>query len=208
MSKAEQPTLHTTTTNTTSSDNSLVNDSNEKRSTDAKVDYNDPSRAWLRQVAGEEASDDSFDEFIKVSDNVRIINRFIDITGKHEKWFMGRYQWSLWTLCGFGWLADQALLQLLSLIQTQAQEDIGYSTVKAGGVTSCYFAGLAVGASFWGIMSDIWGRKPAFLCTLSTAGLFAIFLGAQKNYAGICAMAAFMGTGTGGYVFAMLEILC
>ncbi|ORY83875.1 major facilitator superfamily domain-containing protein [Protomyces lactucae-debilis] len=111
---------------------------------------------------------------------------------------MGRYQWSLWTLCGFGWLADQMLLQMLALIQTQAQADLGYSTTKAGGITSCYFAGLAIGASFWGIMSDVWGRKPAFLCTLSTAGLFAIFLGAQANYAGLCAMAALMGTGTGG----------
>ena len=111
---------------------------------------------------------------------------------------MGRYQWQLWVLCGFGWVADQMLLQMLAVNQPRVQAEFNIDGHRVGGITSSYFAGLATGATFWGYGADIWGRKIAFNLTLLTAGVFGTAMGGQMGYAGLCGIAAAMGTGTGG----------
>lgn len=60
------------------------------------------------------------------------------------------------------------------------------------------FIGLCLGASFWGIGSDIMGRRLAFNMTLFLAGVFGIAAGAAPTWVGACGLFAALGTGVGG----------
>jgi MFS family permease len=60
------------------------------------------------------------------------------------------------------------------------------------------FIGLCIGASFWGIGSDIIGRRLAFNCTLFLAGVFGIAAGAAPSWIGACGLFAALGVGVGG----------
>lgn len=81
---------------------------------------------------------------------------------------------------------------MLAVINPRWSVEFGTPTRIIGGVQSCYFAGLAVGAAFWGYGADIWGRRLAFNCTLLTAGVFATILGGMPNYGGLCVMAGML----------------
>jgi len=87
---------------------------------------------------------------------------------------------------------------MLAIIQPRVQAEFNIDGYRVGGITSSYFAGLATGATFWGYGADMWGRKIAFNFTLLTAGIFGTAMGGQMGYAGLCGIAAAMGTGTGG----------
>ena len=64
--------------------------------------------------------------------------------------------------------------------------------------TSAAFVGLCVGASFWGIASDVIGRRLAFNATLFLAGVFGLAVGGAPNWVGACALYACLGFGVGG----------
>jgi hypothetical protein len=58
--------------------------------------------------------------------------------------------------------------------------------------------GLLVGAAFWGLASDVWGRRWAFNLTLLIIGVFATAAGGAPNATTLCAMAALWSVGVGG----------
>ncbi|KAG9309971.1 MFS general substrate transporter [Chiua virens] len=58
--------------------------------------------------------------------------------------------------------------------------------------------GLLVGAAFWGVESDVWGRRWAFNLTLLITGVFATAAGASPNYIALCSLAAVWSVGVGG----------
>ena len=64
--------------------------------------------------------------------------------------------------------------------------------------TLALFLGLCIGASTWGIASDIIGRRPAFNFTLLLAGIFGLAAGGAPNWIGTCALYACLGLGVGG----------
>ena len=64
--------------------------------------------------------------------------------------------------------------------------------------TCATFVGLCIGASFWGIASDVIGRRPAFNATLFIAGVFGLAVGGSSNWVGTCGMFAALGVGVGG----------
>lgn len=64
--------------------------------------------------------------------------------------------------------------------------------------TLSFFLGLCIGASFWGIISDIVGRRPAFNMTLLIAGAFGLSAGGGPSWTGVCALYACVGLGIGG----------
>lgn len=68
---------------------------------------------------------------------------------------------------------------------------IGYTTTSA-------FIGLCIGATVWGVLSDIIGRRIAFNATLGIAGIFGLCIGAGPNWIGTAALFACMGLGVGG----------
>ncbi|KAL4906543.1 hypothetical protein BDW74DRAFT_167187 [Aspergillus multicolor] len=119
----------------------------------------------------------------------KVINRAIQDIG------MGRYQWELFCLCGFGWLADK---MGVALTLPQLSLEFGVDDTRVRFTTCALFLGLCLGASFWGIASDVIGRRPAFNFTLMITGAFGLAAGGGPNWVGTCALYACLGLGVGG----------
>lgn len=84
----------------------------------------------------------------------------------------------------------------LTLPSISGEFDIDENTVRY--TTLSLFLGLCIGASFWGVASDIVGRRLAFNTTLFLAGVFGLAAGGGPNWIGTCALYACIGLGIGG----------
>lgn len=122
----------------------------------------------------------------------KVINRALQDIG------MGRYQWQLFFLCGFGWTADNLWLQGVALTLTPISYEFGISETGVRFTTCALFLGLCLGASFWGVASDIVGRRLAFNTTLFLAGAFGLASGGGPSWIGTCALFSCLGLGVGG----------
>ncbi|KAL8942834.1 MAG: hypothetical protein Q9216_001449 [Gyalolechia sp. 2 TL-2023] len=122
----------------------------------------------------------------------KVINKAIQDIG------MGKYQWSLFILCGFGWLADNMWLQAVALTLPGLTDTFGPSVTLVRYTTCALFIGLCIGASFWGIASDVIGRRLAFNATLFIAGVFGCAVGGGNTWVGTCGLFAALGVGVGG----------
>lgn len=83
-----------------------------------------------------------------------LVNREIDAMG------MGRYQWYIWCLCGFGYLLDLLWAQAFGLALSPLQQELGFGNDQSGNISTSFSAGLTAGAFFWGVMSDLIGNVP------------------------------------------------
>jgi MFS family permease len=63
-------------------------------------------------------------------------------------------------------------------------QEFGISTTHVRFTTAALFIGLCIGASFWGIASDLVGRRLAFNMTLFICGIFGICVGASPTWVG------------------------
>ncbi|KAL9067311.1 MAG: hypothetical protein Q9157_006852 [Trypethelium eluteriae] len=122
----------------------------------------------------------------------KIINKAIQDIG------MGKYQWRLFILCGFGWLADNIWMQGVALTLPQLSVEFGIDTNTIRYTTMATYIGLSFGASFWGVASDVIGRKRAFNFTLMIAGIFGFISGFAPNWTTVNLGYALMGFGVGG----------
>ncbi|KAJ9601934.1 hypothetical protein H2200_013493 [Cladophialophora chaetospira] len=123
------------------------------------------------------------------------------INAELDKFGMGRYQYCIWFLCGFGYFLDLAWAQGVGLIASAVYQEMGVPDSKTGTIWSCANAGLAVGAFSWGILVDIIGRKWAFNLTCLITSIFGLLLAAPKyNYGAICAIYFLACIGLGGNI--------
>ncbi|RDB16565.1 putative MFS-type transporter PB1E7.08c [Hypsizygus marmoreus] len=108
---------------------------------------------------------------------------------------MGRYQWGLFVVAGFGWLADNLWPIVTGLILTPVVSEFQFQGpfLKLG-----QNIGLLVGAVFWGVGSDVWGRRISFNVTLLITAIFALAAGGAPNYIALCSFAAVWSIGVGG----------
>lgn len=89
-----------------------------------------------------------------------IINHEIDSHG------MGRYQWCIWFLCGFGYLLDLLWAQAFGLVLSPIQQEFGFDNDQSGNISVAFSAGLTAGAFVWGFLVDIVGTVLWPLTTL------------------------------------------
>ncbi|KAF9233402.1 major facilitator superfamily domain-containing protein [Melanogaster broomeanus] len=101
---------------------------------------------------------------------------------------MGKYQWLLFIVAGFGWLSDNLWPIVTGLILDPVVNEFKLAQN----------IGLLVGAAFWGVASDVWGRRWSFNLTLLITGVFALAAGASPNYVTLCSLAAVWSIGVGG----------
>ncbi|KAI0715628.1 MFS general substrate transporter [Cerioporus squamosus] len=108
---------------------------------------------------------------------------------------MGKYQWYLFIVAGFGWFSDNLWPIVTGLILDPVVNEFGFQGpfLKLG-----QNIGLLVGAAFWGVGSDVWGRKWCFNITLFITGIFAIAAGGSPNSIALCSLAAVWSVGVGG----------
>ncbi|KKY24980.1 putative membrane transporter [Phaeomoniella chlamydospora] len=123
-----------------------------------------------------------------------LINRELDAMG------MGRYQWMIFLLCGFGYLLDLLWAQAFGLIASPLQQELGFSETEIGNIFTSFSAGLTAGAFVWGVLVDIVGRRWAFNFTVLCASIFGLCLGAPDTYDAILVLTAFTGFGIGGNI--------
>ncbi|THH08091.1 hypothetical protein EW145_g2935 [Phellinidium pouzarii] len=115
---------------------------------------------------------------------------------QHEIGF-GRYQWELFILSGLGWMADNLWLQAVAVILPQVEEDLNPSRVEYA--TLSLNVGLIFGATIWGCLADVIGRKPSWQFTLFIAHTsFGSAAGGAPNFVILCALIACAGFGVGG----------
>ncbi|KAF9225681.1 MFS general substrate transporter [Gyrodon lividus] len=119
----------------------------------------------------------------------RILNEALQEIG------MGKYQWLLFIVAGFGWLSDNLWPIVTGLILDPVVNEFN---VEGPLLKLAQNVGLLVGAVFWGVASDVWGRRWSFNLTLLITGMFAIAAGGSPNYVTLCALTAVWSVGVGG----------
>jgi MFS family permease len=123
-----------------------------------------------------------------------LVNREIDAMG------MGRYQWSLWALCGLGYLIDLMWAQAFGLVLSPMQQELGFGDDQTGNLSTAFSAGLTAGAFVWGVLVDVIGRRWAFNLTVFISSAFGLCIGAPSSYNAILVLTAFTGFGVGGNI--------
>ncbi|GAA5851805.1 hypothetical protein JCM8547_000060 [Rhodosporidiobolus lusitaniae] len=129
-----------------------------------------------------------------------LINREMDAMNEGCFWHLGRYQWCIFFLCGFGYFLDLCWAQIFGLVSGQLQQELDVPDNRIGDLSTCFSAGMTVGAFFWGLAVDIIGRRWAFNLSCLIASVFGLIFAAPSNYAALCFFAFCIGLGVGGNI--------
>ncbi|GAA99250.1 uncharacterized protein L969DRAFT_102623 [Mixia osmundae IAM 14324] len=117
-----------------------------------------------------------------------------------ERVGFGLYQKRLLLLAGGGWAAENAWLQGIAVILPRVQAEYAVSDRYIGLLSASMFAGMAVGASFWGSISDSYGRLYAFQGTLLVTAIFGTLAFFTTSFLQLCLVLVCLGTGVGGSI--------
>ncbi|KAG9124963.1 hypothetical protein FRC07_009555, partial [Ceratobasidium sp. 392] len=109
---------------------------------------------------------------------------------------MGRYQWELFLLSGFGWMADNIWLQGVAIILPSISREMQPPHIAFA--TLALYVGLIVGATTWGVLADIIGRRLSWNITLFLSGVFGIAAGGSRNFVTLGSLISCLGFGVGG----------
>ncbi|KIY52391.1 MFS general substrate transporter [Fistulina hepatica ATCC 64428] len=147
------------------------------------VPVNDSEKSGLEDVLQDDAIDPSYVA------KAHILNEAIQAIG------MGRYQWYLFVVTGFGWFVDNLYPIVISLILDPVVNEFHF---QGPFLSLGQSIGLLLGAAFWGVGADIWGRRWSFNLTMLITGVFSIAAGASPDAAMLCVFAGLWSIGVGG----------
>ncbi|KAI0270602.1 MFS general substrate transporter [Gloeopeniophorella convolvens] len=119
----------------------------------------------------------------------RVLNQALQEIG------MGKYQWALFVVAGFGWFSDSVWPLMTGLILSPALNEFHFNGPFLSLATNI---GLLVGAITWSFGCDIWGRKWSFNLTLFVASIFGIAMGGSPTFVALASLAATSSVGVGG----------
>ncbi|KAL4911834.1 major facilitator superfamily domain-containing protein [Aspergillus aurantiobrunneus] len=122
--------------------------------------------------------------------NANVLNRAIQDIG------MGRYQWQLFWVVGFGWACDNLWPIVTSLILLPVTYEFRVSHPPL--LLLAQNVGLLAGALFWGFGCDIFGRRLAFNMTIGITALFSLAAAGSPTFAAVCILAMLWSIGVGG----------
>ncbi|KAL1727059.1 major facilitator superfamily domain-containing protein [Schizophyllum commune] len=139
-------------------------------------------------------------ELVRGADDDTVYGRKCALVNRclQEEVGFGRYQIELFLLTGMGWMADNIWLQGVAVVLTQVQQELNPSRVEFA--TLALYVGLILGASVWGTLADVIGRKLSYNVTLLIAGVFGIAAGGAPNFVTFASLVACIGFGVGGNV--------
>ncbi|OAX33180.1 MFS general substrate transporter [Rhizopogon vinicolor AM-OR11-026] len=122
-----------------------------------------------------------------------ILNRAIQGIG------MGRYQWYLYFVAGFGWFAlcqsDVTWTLMNGLIIAPVINEFRFNGAFLSLASNI---GLFAGALFWGLGCDIWGRRWPFHITLFITGMFGLAVGGAPSFVALASLFAVVTSGVAG----------
>ena len=110
----------------------------------------------------------------------------------------GRYQVWLLCLCGAGWAADILDVQAVAYLIPALISDWGETRANLGLAASFTFVGMLLGSLFWGVVSDRFGRRPAFMLTSLCAGVAGMLASTSHNVSVLVLWRLLQGFGLGG----------
>jgi putative MFS transporter len=110
----------------------------------------------------------------------------------------GRFQKRLLGVCGVTWAADAAEVLLLGFALPAIIAEFGISTAQGGLIATATFAGMLVGAWFWGTISDYVGRRAGFQLTVLIFALFGLLSAFAPGWEWLMALRFLAGFGLGG----------
>lgn len=119
-----------------------------------------------------------------------VLNRAIQAIG------MGRYQWQLFVVIGFGWASDNLWPIVTSLILPPLSYE--FQVARPPLLTLAQNIGLLVGAIFWGFGCDVFGRRWAFNLTIGITAVFGLVAAGSPSFDAACVFAALWSVGVGG----------
>ncbi|ETW79672.1 major facilitator superfamily [Heterobasidion irregulare TC 32-1] len=119
----------------------------------------------------------------------RVLNQALQEIG------MGKYQWALFAVAGFGWFSDSIWPLLTGLILSPVLSEFHFDGPFLSLAANI---GLLVGALLWSFGCDIWGRKWSFNLTLFISSVFGIAAGGSPNFVALACLVAILGVGVGG----------
>lgn len=93
----------------------------------------------LGPVSPDQASDPELEGLTLYEKKAVLVNRELDRQG------MGRYQWMVFFLCGFGYFLDLLWAQAFGLVVPVMQYEFGFSDADLGNIFTCFSAGLTAG---------------------------------------------------------------
>ncbi|KAF4446199.1 MFS transporter, metabolite:H+ symporter [Fusarium austroafricanum] len=168
----------------------MTADKEEERKTYGAINNGDDRRNSLVEAADDDAiiPKGALDPVYEAK--ARILNRAIQDLG------MGRYQWSLFIVIGFGWASDNLWPIVTSLILPAVAKEFRVSSPPY--LTLAQNIGLLAGAMFWGFGCDVFGRKWAFNMTLGLTAVWGLISASAPNFAAIGTFAALWSFGVGG----------
>ncbi|PPR01165.1 hypothetical protein CVT24_006130 [Panaeolus cyanescens] len=109
---------------------------------------------------------------------------------------MGRYQWILFVLTGFGYFAGNLWPVVTALILPPVMNE--FPNAQGPLLKLGQNIGLLVGAVFWGLGADIWGRRLSYYINLLLTGAFGVAAGASPNFEILVVLASLWSLGVGG----------
>ncbi|KAI7897103.1 major facilitator superfamily domain-containing protein [Mucor mucedo] len=89
-------------------------------------------------------------------------------------------------------------LQTIAIILPRVQDHYDVPDRWIGTLSSSLFAGMTVGAFFWGSYSDTKGRKLPYTMTLVITSVFGLLSSFTYDFASLCFTLFFLGFGVGG----------
>jgi len=104
-----------------------------------------------------------------------LINRELDSHG------MGKYQWYIWCLCGFGYLLDLLWAQAFGLVLQPLRQEMGFPANESGNISVAFSSGLTAGAFVWGFLVDIIGWYSDMLVTIPSSSFASTDLYVQDE---------------------------
>ncbi|UBV45076.1 MFS transporter (plasmid) [Deinococcus taeanensis] len=89
---------------------------------------------------------------------------------------LGAFQWRLLLICGLTWAADAMEVLLMGFALPGISASFGFpaGASQAKWLLSATFAGMFLGAWFWGWVADRLGRRTVFLTTVSLGVVFGL----------------------------------
>jgi putative MFS transporter len=110
----------------------------------------------------------------------------------------GRFQRRLMWICGASWAADAMEVLLIGFAIPSLIAYWGLSREQGGLLASLLFAGMLVGAWFWGQFSDYTGRRFSFMATIGVDSVFGFLSALAPSFPVLLVFRFLTGFGVGG----------
>ncbi|XP_059283396.1 organic cation/carnitine transporter 7-like [Lycium ferocissimum] len=111
---------------------------------------------------------------------------------------IGKFQYMVMCYAGLGHIAEAAETMILSFIGPALRSQWELSPTQESLMTTIVFAGMLVGAIFWGFVSDTYGRRKGLLSIAIVTALSAALSTFSPNYNWLLAVRMMVGFGVSG----------